>query len=106
MTLPTITSDTIGAKYTIFVGTTATDLDVQTDGTDKFSGNLMLSAAATSQARGFAPAATNDVITMNGTTTGGLAGSMIKVTAIGLAEYLVEGVLLGSGTLATPFADA
>lgn len=106
VTLPTITSDTIGAKYTIFVGTTATDLDVQTDGTDKFSGNLMLSAAATSQARGFAPGATNDVISMNGTTTGGIAGSMIKVTAIGLAEYLVEGVLLGSGTLATPFADA
>jgi hypothetical protein len=89
-------------------------LDIKTDGTDKFVGNLVLkfvgnlvlAAAATSQARGFAPAASNDVISMNGTTTGGIAGSVVEVTAIATAEYLVTGTLLGSGTLATPFADA
>jgi len=106
VTLPSITSDTIGATYKFFVGTTASDLDIKTDGTDKFVGNLVLAAAATSQARGFAPAADNDVISMNGTTTGGIAGSVVEVTAIATAEYLVTGTLLGSGTLATPFADA
>jgi hypothetical protein len=106
VTLPAITSDTIGATYKFFVGTTASDLDIKTDGTDKFVGNLVLAAAATSQARGFAPAASNDVISMNGTTTGGIAGSVVEVTAIATAEYLVTGTLLGSGTLATPFADA
>jgi len=106
VTLPAITSDTIGATYKFFVGTTASDLDIKTDGTDKFVGNLVLAAAATSQARGFAPAATNDVISMNGTTTGGIAGSVVEVTAIATAEYLVTGTLLGSGTLATPFADS
>ena len=106
VTLPAITSDTIGATYKFFVGTTASDLDIKTDGTDKFVGNLVLAASATSQARGFAPAASNDVISMNGTTTGGIAGSVVEVTAIATAEYLVTGTLLGSGTLATPFADA
>lgn len=106
VTLPAITSDTIGATYKFFVGTTASDLDIKTDGTDKFVGNLVLAAAATSQARGFAPAASNDVISMNGTTTGGIAGSVVEVTAIAADEYLVTGTLLGSGTLATPFADA
>lgn len=106
VTLPAITTDTIGATYKFFVGTTASDLDIQTDGTDKFVGNLVLAASATSQARGFAPAASNDVISMNGTTTGGIAGSVVEVTAIATAEYLVTGTLLGSGTLATPFADA
>ena len=106
VTLPAITSDTIGATYKFFVGTTASDLDIKTDGTDKFVGNLVLAANATSQARGFAPAASNDVISMNGTTTGGIAGSVVEVTAIATAEYLVTGTLLGSGTLATPFADA
>ena len=106
VTLPAITSDTIGASYKFFVGTTASDLDIKTDGTDKFVGNLVLAAAATSQARGFAPAASNDVISMNGTTTGGIAGSVVEVTAIATAEYLVTGTLLGSGTLATPFADS
>jgi len=106
VTLPAITSDTIGATYKFFVGTTASDLDIKTDGTDKFVGNLVLAAAATSQARGFAPTANNDVISMNGTTTGGIAGSVVEVTAIATAEYLVTGTLLGSGTLATPFADS
>ena len=106
VTLPAITSDTIGATYKFFVGTNASDLDIKTDGTDKFVGNLLLAAAATSQARGFAPAASNDVISMNGTTTGGIAGSVVEVTAIATAEYLVTGTLLGSGTLATPFADS
>ena len=28
------------------------------------------------------------------------------VTAVGSAKYAVEGIILGSGTLVTPFADA
>ena len=54
----------------------------------------------------FIAAAANDVITLNGTTTGGLAGSMLTVTAIASAKYAVTGITLGSGTLVTPFADA
>lgn len=103
VTLPTITSDTIGATYKIFVGTDATDLDVKTDGTDKFVGSLAVSGTTTAA---FAPAASNDVISMNGTTTGGDRGSIIEVTAIATAEYMVSGTLVGSGTVATPFADS
>ncbi len=106
VTLPAASTDPIGATYVFFIGTTASDLDIKTDGTDKFVGNLVLAAAATSQARGFAPTATNDVISMNGTTTGGIEGSHLEVTAIAADEYLVTGTLLGSGTLATPFADS
>jgi hypothetical protein len=43
---------------------------------------------------------------MNGTTKGGLVGSIVKVTAMASAKYAVEGIILGSGTLVTPFADA
>ena len=46
------------------------------------------------------------MITQNGSTKGGLAGSIIRVTAIASANYAVEGLILGSGTLVTPFADA
>jgi len=103
VTLPTITSDTIGARYTFFVGTAATDLDIQTDGTDKFVGSL--SVTGTTQ-KAFAPAASNDVISLNGGTTGGAVGSYVEVTALATTEYLVQGLLVGSGTVATPFADA
>ena len=56
--------------------------------------------------KSFVPAATNDVISMNGTTTGGIANSYVEVTALATAEYMVQGVLIGSGTVATPFADS
>jgi hypothetical protein len=48
----------------------------------------------------------NDVLSMNGTTTGGIVGSVITVTALESAQYLVYNTLiLGSGTIVTPFSD-
>ena len=43
---------------------------------------------------------------MNGSTKGGLAGSIVRCTAIASAKYAIEGIVLGSGTIVTPFADA
>ena len=105
VTLPSIASGEIGAKYTFFIGTTATDLDILTDGTDKFVGSVMV-AVDNGSKKSFVPGASNDVISMNGTTTGGIANSYVEVTALATAEYLVQGVLIGSGTIATPFADS
>jgi hypothetical protein len=46
-------------------------------------------------------------MTFNGSTKGGLVGSVIQVTAIDSISYLVHNtLLLGSGTIVTPFADA
>jgi len=46
-------------------------------------------------------------MTLNGTTKGGIVGSVVQVTAIDTATYLVHNsLLIGSGTLVTPFADA
>jgi hypothetical protein len=112
ITLPTIndssvsgpdTPSNIGSKFTFYIETDSTDLDILTDGTDKFVGSL--SVAGTTQ-NAFAPAASNDVATFNGTTTGGDKGSYIEVTAIDDNVYLIQGVLVGSGTVATPFADS
>jgi len=57
--------------------------------------------------KAFIPAATNDVITMNGSTKGGIVGSVVSFTAIDTATYLVHNsLLLGSGTIVTPYADS
>jgi hypothetical protein len=96
-----------GAEFYIFIETTATAVAIKTDGTDKFVGSIfMVATDAAGATTGYAPGASNDVINLNGTTTGGIAGSWIKVTALKTAKYRVEGVLLGSGVVATPFADA
>ena len=98
-------TNNLGATFTFVIETAATDLDIKTDGTDKFVGGLY-TGVDDATGKTFISGASNDVITLNGSTKGGLAGSIIKVTAIGSAKYAVEGITLGSGTLVTPFADA
>ena len=96
----------IGASFYFVIETAATDLDILTDGTDKFEGAVMV-AVDDGAKKAFVPAATNDVMTMNGSTKGGIAGSVVKVTAIDAVTYLVhDSLLIGSGTIVTPFADA
>ena len=105
ITLPTIKADSkgaaagdndpnvnshLGAVYKFFVGTDCTDCDIKTDGTNST----------------FVPASANDVISMNGGTTGGDKGSTVTITALEDNVYLVEAVLIGTGTEATPFADS
>lgn len=116
ITLPTIdatgatdpnTTNNLGTVYTFFIETAATAVAIKTDGTDKFVGSVMMIDTDSSGAGyGYAPASTNDVINLNGTTTGGRAGSIIQITALAALKYMVTGVLLGSGVVATPFADA
>ena len=109
-TTPTDSTDpsqlnNIGASFTFVVVTAATDMDILTDGTDKFVGGTY-TGVTDARGKSFISGSSNDVITMNGSTKGGLAGSIVRVTAIASAKYAVEGIILGSGTLVTPFADA
>ena len=46
----------------------------------------------------------NYQIIMNGTTTGGVAGTRLQIQAVFTNRYFVEGTSIGTGTLATPFA--
>jgi hypothetical protein len=102
------TLNNVGTSYTFFVETTASALTIRTNGTtDAFVGSvLMVDTDSSGAATGYAPASTNDFINLNGTTTGGIAGSMITVTVLAAAKYMVSGVLLGSSTVGTPFADS
>jgi hypothetical protein len=43
---------------------------------------------------------------LDGSTTGGIAGSTVTVTVLAANKYMVTGVLLASGSVVTPFADA
>jgi hypothetical protein len=98
-----------GAVFTFFIPTTiaTSSLKIGTDGTDKFTGSiLMIDTDSSGAMAGFVPGATNDFINLNGGTTGGVAGSYVQITALSSAKYLVQGVILGTGTVATPFADS
>ena len=103
------TANNEGVTYTIWVPTTiaTSSVKIGTNGTDKFVGSLLSVDTDTSGAMvGFTAAASNDFINLNGGTTGGVAGTWIQIVAIAANKYLVTGVILGTGTVATPFADS
>jgi hypothetical protein len=98
-------TNNIGAQFTFVVETVATDMDILTDGTDKFVGGLYF-GKSDAAGKTFLSGASNDVITLNGTTKGGIVGTTIVVTAMASAKYHVTGLVLASGTVVTPFADS
>lgn len=101
------TTNNLGASFYIFVETAATSIKITTDGTDKFVGSVLMVDTDTAGATtGYAPGASDDAINLNGTTQGGIAGSWVRVTAVDAAKWMVEGVLLGSSTVQTPFATS
>lgn len=98
-----------GAVFTFFVPTTiaTSSLKIGTNGTDKYVGSILTVDTDSSGAMaGFAPAATNDFVNLNGSTTGGVAGSYVQITALSSAVYMVNGVVNCTGNPATPFADS
>jgi hypothetical protein len=103
------TANNEGVVYTIWVPTTisTSSLKIGTNGTDKFVGSLIsVDTDSSGAVVGFTAGASNDFINLNGTTTGGVAGTCIQIVAIAANKYMVQGQLLGSGIVATPFADS
>jgi hypothetical protein len=104
------TQNNLGVLYTIWVSTTisTSSLKIATNTTDLYVGSLLSVDTDTSGAMvGFtANGSSNDFINLNGTTTGGVAGTWIEIRALAANKYAVTGVILGTGTVATPFADA
>lgn len=64
--------------------------------------NQIIDTSGTSE--GQVGAATDVTISMNGSTTGGLIGTWIHVKCITSTLWVARGLVVGSGTLATPFA--
>ena len=97
MTLPAASGT--GNKYSLYVGTTissnTTTVKVA-NASDTMVGGLGIAtdiAGVTVQAGG-----TDDTITMSGSTTGGVVGSVIHLTDIAANKWLVEGQLVSTGT--------
>jgi hypothetical protein len=73
--------------------------------TQFLKGNMTITKLAAAMFNANADGTSNHVaISSNGTTTGGLIGSSFRVTAISATQWGIEGSLVGSGTLADPFA--
>lgn len=105
-TLPALVAADIGTTYEFVVTTTATSLTITAATGDLLLGGVsIMSTSAGLENDAFSADGTDDLIlTMNGTTQGGIVGSWVRFTAASATSWLVRGGLIGSGTLVTPFS--
>ena len=97
----------LGCTYLFWVQTLAVDMDIKTDGTDKFFGAIYTGIDSEATGETFlSSSGSNDVMTLNGGTTGGIVGSWVEFTAIANAAYYVRGSLIGTASVVTPFANS
>jgi hypothetical protein len=103
--LPALTASNVGLEYEFLVTTTATSLTITAAAGDLLTGGVGMDSTTAGDSEAFSADGTDDlIITMNGTTTGGIIGSWVVLTAAGATQWLVRGNLLGSGTMVTPFS--
>jgi len=104
--LPAIGASDVGMTF-MFVSTIiSTSQTITAGAADLLTGSIAIIDAGAVGSDIFSPDVSDDlVITLNGTTTGGVAvGSWCELTAISATRWFVRGVFNGSGTLATPFS--
>jgi hypothetical protein len=102
-----------GRRYDFFLGTTVTSNSVVirvASATDWYAGQVFVSsdnaadAAIAFETATGAIGSRSDTMTLNGTTTGGLAGDRVSIVDIGTGQWEVTGWLSGTGTEVSPFS--
>lgn len=104
-TLPAATGS--GNTYMFFVKTTVTsnsDIIKVADSTDVMSGLALSFQDGGNTTVGFETAADTDTITLDGSTTGGIAGGQITLQDVATNLWRVNIVQSATGTEATPFS--
>tara|TARA_R110000744_G_scaffold378179_1_gene494001 strand:+ start:277 stop:756 length:480 start_codon:yes stop_codon:yes gene_type:complete len=108
-TLPAATGSGNIFKFIVSVVNTSNYLIVVADATDTIDGQVVVlndtAAGGTASTISWPTVAASDTITLNGTTTGGVAiGDFVELIDIAANQYVVSGLLRASGTEATPFS--
>jgi hypothetical protein len=106
----TLPAPVAGAHYDFLVTTTVTSSNakiITNAATTFLLGEVLTFTTATASPAGFAFNGTTHVAcTMNGTTTGAIIGTRIRVEAISATVWAITGVVVGSGTITTPAATS
>lgn len=108
-TVYTLPTPVIGLQYefftTVSVTSNAHKIVTAVTASQFLLGEVFSYTTATASGAGFAANGSSiTALSSNGTTTGGLIGSRFIVTAISSTVWAIHGCIVGSGTIATPFA--
>jgi hypothetical protein len=106
ITLPASTGR--GDWYEIFVSATVSSgshvIACSAGTTNSFLGGVSISTDIAGVT--FLANADDDTVTLNGSTTGGLAGSWVRFTDVVSGTWKIEGFLVSTGSEADPFSAA
>jgi hypothetical protein len=105
----TLPDPEVGLTFHFVVRTAVTSNDYSINGaetTHLFAGRVLNMDTDSSNVMAYftADESDDDVMSLNGSTTGGLKGDNFTVTCISPTRWYVEGLVTGTGTVATPFA--
>lgn len=89
-----IGTDATATAHTISTGTT----------TANFAGVSAIQSTATNDVMGYATTATDNTISLNGTTKGGYVGTVIEIMDIATDVFSVKMSPKVTGSIATPFS--
>jgi hypothetical protein len=113
--LYTLPAPVVGLSFDFFVQTTATSLShkvITNAGTVFLVGAISYGILDTTPGANPGPkftaadGSTIVSIAMNGSTTGGVAGTYFTCTCISATQWLISGLVIASGTISTPFSTS
>lgn len=107
VTLPAATGTGAVFRFSVAAAVTSNSYKIQVaDATDVMSGSIYVTDQAAGTGTEFSTVAASDTITMNGSTTGGLAGGILTLIDVAANLYAVHGNIIATGVEATPFSAA
>lgn len=107
-TTVTLPAPVLGTSFEFFIGaapTSNTDKIITDAGTTFLTGGVFIDKSLT-VTRYAANGSSHLSINMDGSTMGGALGSYVRLRCTSATEWTVEGTLVASGTLASPFATS
>lgn len=104
VTLPAATGG--GGRYKFIIGTTVTSnsTTIKVVGNDIMVGHALLAQDGGDTSVMFETAADSDTVTLNGSTTGGIAGGVVELIDMAADTWHVQAFGSATGTEATPFS--
>jgi hypothetical protein len=105
VTLPAASGS--GSVYSFVIGTAVTSNSTTikvANSSDTMTGTAYVVSDSAAAVLGYRTASTDDTITFNGTTTGGLKGDQIQIVDVATNLFAVTVLSAATGTEATPFS--
>ena len=96
----------MGVTFFFEVQTAATTWKIITAASQYMVGQVFLQGDTNAVKAFTADGTATRSINLDGTTKGGVTGSVVSLTALNSTQWLVGGSLIGSGAIATPFATS